>query len=66
VTADQFNALLAQLGWSISFLAYIKLGIGSRGPAVVLRSEPEADRTRRLAQAGRPTVENRPPPKEWG
>jgi hypothetical protein len=29
MTADEFNALLAQLGWSTSFLAYRKLGMAS-------------------------------------
>ena len=30
MTADEFNVLLAQLGWSISFLAYSKLGMTGR------------------------------------
>ena len=33
MTADEFNTLLAQLGWTTSFLAFRQLtpGLGSRG-----------------------------------
>jgi hypothetical protein len=56
MTADEFNVLLAQLGWSISFLAYSKLGMTSDRAVRRWRSGQNRipPRTRRLAPAGRP------------
>ena len=67
MTADEFNALLVQLGWSISFLAYRKLGMASDTAVRRWRSGQNripgalADWLRLVAR----TVEELPPPKEW-
>ena len=67
VTPDEFNALLAQVGWSNSFFAYSKLGMTSdravrRWRAGQNRIPPAlADWLRSVARA----VQDLPPPKEW-
>ena len=67
MTAHQFNALLAQLGWTIPFLAYSKLGMTSDRAVRRWRSGQNrvpyalADWLRLVAR----TVEDLPPPKEW-
>jgi hypothetical protein len=67
VTPDEFDALLAQLGWSNSFLAYSKLGLTSDRTVRRWRSGQNrippalADWLRLVAH----TVEDLPPPKEW-
>jgi hypothetical protein len=66
MTADEFNALLAQLGWSISFLAYSKLGMTSDRAVRRWRSGQNripsalADWLRLVARM----LEGLPPPKE--
>jgi hypothetical protein len=67
VTADEFNALLALLGWSNSFLAYSKLGMTSDRAVRRWRSGQNrippalADWLRLVARA----LQDLPPPKEW-
>lgn len=67
MTADEFNALLAQLGWSTSFLAFRKLGLASdtavrRWRYGQNRIPPAlADWLRLVAR----TLQDLPPPKEW-
>jgi hypothetical protein len=62
MTAGEFGALLAQLGWSISFLAYSKLGMTSDRAVRRRRSgQNRIDWIRLVAW----TLEGLPPPKEW-
>jgi hypothetical protein len=67
MTADEFDALLGQLGWTIPFLAHSKLGLTSDRTVRRWRSGQNripsalADWLRLVAR----TVEDLPPPDEW-
>jgi hypothetical protein len=62
MTGDEFNTLLAQLGWSTSILAFRQLrpGLGSCGSAVAVRQ----NKIPRLASAGCPNAAG--PPRAEG